>query len=47
MPYYGDSIVRKRSKLGRELDRKYARHEIGYTYYNKIRDKSIYWEPRK
>lgn len=35
---------RKRTKAGKELDEKYRRHEIGYTYYNKIKDKRIYWE---
>ena len=45
MPYYGDSFThRKRSKAGRELDLLYKQHKIGETYYNKIKDKKIYWE---
>lgn len=35
---------RKRSKAGRELDDAYRRHEIGWAYYNKIRNKPKYWE---
>ena len=37
---------RIRSKLGRELDEKYKRHEIGWAYYNKIWNKPKYWETR-
>lgn len=35
---------KRRIKAGKELDAAYARHEIGWAYYNKIKDKRIYWE---
>lgn len=35
---------RVRSKAGKELDRAYERHEIGWAHYNKIRNKSKYWD---
>lgn len=38
------TTIRKRSKAGKELDEQYRKHLIGYTYYNKIRDKKIYWD---
>lgn len=42
MPIRGESR-KVRSKEGRELDRAYARHEIGWAYYRKIYNKSKYW----
>ena len=45
MPDYGNSMyVRVRSKLGKELDKAYERHEIGHAYYMKIWDKPKYFE---
>ena len=45
MPYnYSSRRIRTRSKAGRELDDAYKRHEIGWAYYCKIRNKSKYWE---
>lgn len=35
---------RKRSKAGRELDKMYQQHKIGWAHYNKIRNKSKYWD---
>ena len=33
-----------RSQAGKELDAAFARHEIGWAHYWKIKDKKKYWE---
>ena len=43
MPYRG-TTRRIRSKAGRELDKLYQEHKIGWAHYNKIWDKPKYWE---
>ena len=46
MPDYGFShgYIRRRTAEGRKLDKLYKEHKIGFTYYNKICNKRIYWE---
>ena len=46
MPFGGlwGILRRKRSKAGRELDKLYQQHKIGWAHYNKICNKSKYWE---
>lgn len=33
-----------RSQAGKELDAAFARHEIGWAHYWKIKDKKKYWK---
>lgn len=40
----GSRYCIRRTKEGKALDEAYARHEIGWAYYNKIRNKRKYWE---
>ena len=35
--------IRERTPEGKKLDKMYERHEIGWAYYNKIKDKPKYW----
>ena len=44
---WGGYRWKKRTKAGKALDKAYANHKIGWTYYNKVRDKKIYWEYKK
>ena len=46
MPFgYGYNGARRvRSKAGKELDKLYQQHKIGWAHYNKIWNKPKYWE---